>query len=210
MWIRASTVFAGALLVAALAAGCAYHPAKPRRPDPPEDEDARPSLRPTTEATSRPAVRVSAMQVQTLPPATYFYVPARTTFQDIQRPIEQAMSQLGRAAADGKVTFAGPPTFVYRGATAELNRPFDLEVGFPVAEGTRPFGPFKVKELRPFRCATVVYTGPVALIDKAYDQLIPATEAAGLRATDEARETYLRWDGPDSPDNQTLVAVGVK
>lgn len=189
--------------------GCAYHP-KPRRPDPPEEADARPSLRPTTGPSSRPAIHVSAMQVQTLPAQAYFYVPTRTTFQDIQQPIERAMGQLGRAAAEGKVAFAGPPTFVYRGATAELNRSFELEVGFPVAEGTKAFGPFKVRELRPFRCAAVVYTGPVSLIDKAYDRLIADMERAGLEAADETRETYWKWDGPDSPEDQIQVAVGVK
>jgi effector-binding domain-containing protein len=189
--------------------GCAYHP-KPHRPEPSDEAATRPSLRPTTDATSRPAIHVTAMQVQTLPAQTYFYVPARTTFQEIQQPIGQAMGELGRAAADGKVAFTGPPTFVYRGATPELNRAFDLEVGFPVAEGTKPFGPFKVRAMGPFRCATVVYTGPVSLIDKAYDQLIPAMDRAGLQPTDETRETYWKWGGPDAADNQTLVAVGVR
>ena len=76
--------------------------------------------------------------------------------------------------------------------------------------GTRPFGRFKVRPLAALRCASVTYTGPVPTIDKAYDRLIPAVQGAGLITTDETRELYLNWEGPDSPNDQVLVAIGLR
>ena len=64
--------------------------------------------------------------------------------------------------------------------------------------------------LAAFRCASVTYTGPVTTIDKAYDRLIPAIQRAGLITTDETRELYLNWEGPDSPTDEVLVAIGLR
>ena len=196
-----------ALCAAVLAAGCA---SRPRRVRPPTVPATRPSLRDTTRPTSRPAVHVSDVQVQPLPEQTYFYVRTRTTFENVEQAVDGALAALAQAAADGRVAFAGPPTFVYLGATAELKRPFTLDVGFPVAAGARPFGRFRVRTLPPLRAATVTYTGPASLIDKAYDRLVPAMEAAGHQPADETREVYLEWDGPESERNRALVGIGLR
>jgi hypothetical protein len=34
-------------------------------------------------------------------------------------------------------------------------------------------------------------------------------QAAGLQATDEAREVYHQWYAPGSPANEILVGIGV-
>jgi effector-binding domain-containing protein len=85
-----------------------------------------------------------------------------------------------------------------------------VEIGFAVADGTRPFGRFQLRRLAAFRCAAVTLNGPGSLIDKAYDKLDPAVDAAGLRRTDEVREVYMNWQGPDFPNDQILVGIGVK
>jgi effector-binding domain-containing protein len=208
---RAPAAWASALLILSPLA-CAPKP-RPRHPTtnpftrPPT---TRPATDPATLAGSRPASSVSDMQVRTLPAQTFLYARTRTTYSDLQRPVEQIMAELGQAAGDGRFQPAGPVTFVYLGAKQELSKAFDLEIGFPVPAGTRPFGRFKVRTLPAFRCASVTYTGPVTTIDKAYDRLIPAIQKAGLITTDETREIYLNWEGPDSPNDQVLVAMGLK
>jgi effector-binding domain-containing protein len=172
--------------------------------------DPRPTTSAATLAASRPASSVTELEVQTLPAQTFLYAHTHTTYSDMQRPVEQIMSELGQAAADGRFQPAGPVTFVYFGAKQELSKAFDLEIGFPVPPGTRPFGRFKVRPLAAFRCASVTYSGPVTTIDKAYDRLIPAMQRAGLITTDETRELYLNWEGPDSPNDQVVVAIGLR
>jgi effector-binding domain-containing protein len=209
---RALAAWASALLILSPLA-CAPKP-RPRHPAT-NPFTRRPASRPAatepaTLASSRPASSVSDMQVQTLPAQTFLYARTRTTYSDLQRPVEQIMAELGQAAADGRFQPAGPVTFVYLGAKQELSKAFDLEIGFPVTPGTRPFGRFKVRTLPAFHCASVTYTGPVTTIDKAYDRLIPAVQQAGLITTDETREIYLNWEGPDSPNDQVLVAIGLR
>jgi len=169
-----------------------------------------PTSRPASLPSSRPAVSVSEMTVQTLPSLTFFFESTRTTPLDLQRTIDRVTADLAQVANDGKVTYSGPCVFVFRGRTAELRRPFTLEIGFPVPEGTRQFGRFQIRKLAAFHCAAVTFIGPGSSIDKAYDKLDPAVDAAGLRRTDEVREVYLSWEGPDFPGDQVLVGVGVK
>ena len=208
----APRLFLVIVATSALLWGCTQNP-KPRPP--------RIARRPTTQSidwpstfpTTGPAVRtdfyVSEMRSESLEPRTYFYVRETVTFQTLPRKVGQALAELQAASDEGRVRFEGPRVLRYLGATQELNKPFELEVGFPVAPGTAPFGKFKVRhETEPFRCAAVTFRGPMTLIDKAYDKLIPAMQAAGLAATDEAREVYLRWDGPSAPTNEVLVGVG--
>ena len=168
------------------------------------------SSRPASLPSSRPSVSVSQMSVQTLPELNFFYESTRTTPLYLQQTIDRVTADLASVANDGKVVFTGPCLFVFRGRSNELRRPFTAEIGFAVADGPRPFGRFQVRKLAAFHCAAVTLTGPGALIDKAYDKLDPAIDAAGLRRTDEIREVYMNWEGPDSPDDQVLVGIGVK
>jgi hypothetical protein len=195
-------------------AGCTSNP-RPRPPRPP----ARPSTRPvewpttfpTTRAASRPSFQVSEMRIESLEPRTWFYVRETVLFQTLHPTIDKAMADLSAAAAEGRVRFDGPPVLRYLGLTPDLRKPFVVEVGFPVAPETNAFGRFKVRrDAEPFRCAAVTFAGSPALIDKAYDKLIPAMEARRLVSTEEAREVYLRWQGLDAPDNEVLVAIGIR
>jgi effector-binding domain-containing protein len=209
----APRLFLAIAATSALLWGCTQNP-KPRPPRTARRPTTRtidwPSTFPTTGPAVRTDFRVSDMRVESLEPRTYFYVHETATFQTLPRKVGEALAELGSAEAEGRVRFDGPRVMRYLGATQELNKPFELEVGFPVAAGTEPFGKFKVRrETEPFRCATVTFRGPVTLIDKAYDKLIPAMQAAGVQATDEAREVYSRWDGPGAPTNEVLVGIGV-
>jgi effector-binding domain-containing protein len=206
--------FVAVAVVSALLWGCTQNP-KPRPPRTGRRPTTRtidwPATFPSTGPAMRTDFRVSEMRIDSLEPRTYFFVRETVTFQTLQRAVGQALADLQSAAEEGRVRFEGPRVLRYQGATQELNKPFVLEVGFPVAPGTEAFDRFDVRqEAGPFRCAAVTFTGPVSLIDKAYDKLVPAMHAAGLQASDEAREVYVRWDGPGAPTNQVLVAIGVK
>jgi hypothetical protein len=187
-------------------AGCAAHRHKRLLLSPWTPLTSRPVSRPA----SRASISVSGLTVQTLPEQSFFFESSRTNALDLQRTIDRLTADLARAANDGSVTFSGPCVFVFMGKSTELRKLFTVEIGFAVPDGTRPFGRFQVRRLPAFHCAAVTLAGPGALIDKAYDVLDPAVDAAGLRRTDEIREIYLNWNGPDSPDDQIMVGIGVK
>jgi effector-binding domain-containing protein len=164
----------------------------------------------STLASSRPSASVSEMTIQTLPEQNFFFESAKTTPLDLQQTIDRVTADLAGAANDGDVKYSGPSVFVFRGRSTELRRPFTVDIGFAVSDGTHPFGRFQMRQLAAFRCAAVTFKGPGSLIDKAYDTLDPAVDSAHLRRTDEIREVYLNWEGPDSPNDQVLVGIGVK
>ena len=61
-----------------------------------------------------------------------------------------------------------------------------------------------------FKCATILYTGPVNEQSKAYEKLIPAITAAGLKPTGEEREMCLYWEGLESSNNVFIMMIGIK
>ena len=152
---------------------------------------------------------VGPMHVQTLPPITYLYGTARTTFADIDQPVNRFLPALQKSADDGQIKLAGPPLFIYHDVR-EPNQPFTLDVGFPVAPDTRPPAQFQLRQTREFRCATRLFTGPMSRIDRAYEKLGPGVTAAGYAPTGETRELYLYWEKPESPNNVIQLQMGIR
>src|SRR5829696_5718994 len=131
----APRLFLVIVATAALLWGCAQNP-KPRPPRIARRPTTRAIDWPSTFPTTGPAVRtdfyVSEMRAESLEPRTYLYVRETVTFQTLPRKVGQALAELQAAADEGRVRFEGPRVLRYLGATQELNKPFELEVGFPV------------------------------------------------------------------------------
>lgn len=165
--------------------GCATHPRNSSSNSSPS------STRPATQSD----YSITDMRIQELPAVPYFYLSIRTTMRDIGPAVERLMDKLQSVAQQGRVSFAGPAIFVYRGMTEETDEPFDLEVGYAVRPGVRPFEDFRVRTLERFHCATTIYNGPIESIGKGYDKLIGQMIDAHLSPGQESRELYLLWEG---------------
>jgi predicted transcriptional regulator YdeE len=159
---------------------------------------------------AKPEFLVGEMRIQRLPGPTYLHAETETTLAKIGQVAGETIPALLKALAEGNVRLPGPMINVYRGATGEMDTPFKLCIGFAVAEGTKPVGVYKVKKLDDFRCATVLFSGPMAKIGEAYGKLFPALTAAGHTPTGETREYYLYWESDKSPNNILLIQAGIK
>ena len=84
----------------------------------------------------------------------------------------------------------------------------DVKARLSVLDGTEAQGDFKVRRLEPFKCATVLYGGPISSIPKAYEKVFGGL--GGATPTGETREYYFHFEGVESPNNVQLVAVGLK
>jgi hypothetical protein len=149
---------------------------------------------------------VSAVRHQTLKGFTYFYKSTDTDFAGIKEVVEKIIPELHKAIADGKVEVRGSIVFIYHGITPDPKAKFKLEIGMPVAEGAQPAGDFKVRDVPEYHCVSVLYTGPLAGISSAFEKLAPVAP----NATDEAREMYLYFESPESPNNVVHVSMGAK
>jgi hypothetical protein len=179
--------------------------------------DAFPLTKPVLPPLTVPSHRVSPPTEQTLAgePAVA-YLARRPTPRTAQSVIADATADLlADPAVRGGV--AGPVVLVYRGATTDLDRPFDLEIGVVVRPDVKPTGKgVAVHPLPPLRALAVTFDGPASALDKGYDRLLPEVRARGLRPTGEVREVYARWQDvlPDETDDlsdvDVLIAVGVE
>jgi len=151
------------------------------------------------------------MRLQDVKGCTFFYSATETTIPQLSNVIPPMMEGMYSAMKENQISPANAPVFVYQGITQDPSKPFQLEVGMPVQpDGAKAVGDFKVRELPTFHCATVIFSGPLARIPQAYQQLFGELFQAGLQPTGETREMFLYWEGPESPNNIELIMAGVK
>jgi effector-binding domain-containing protein len=205
-----------ATLLASIAfalAGCSSH--RQHAAEPPATRPATstsPVSRPIVPPLSQPSYHLSEVTEQTLPAyANFASVTTRTTFKDLKAAIDAAMTELTGASGRNALQFIGAPIFIYRGASGtELDKPFSLEIGFPVAPGGKAEGKIVIKPLAEMKSLAISFEGPISAIDKGYSELFPAVGKRKARQTGEVREVYNRWEGGDSLHNQILIAVGIE
>src|SRR5262249_40442375 len=121
---------------------------------------------------------ISKMRIQQFTPHTYIFAETQTTLQEIGPVVMQIIPKFMETIKDGKVDINGPMVFVYQGVVIDQSKPFNLQVGMLVADGTKDVGDYHVRQLDQFRCATVLYSGAVANIGQAYQQLFTDLFAA--------------------------------
>lgn len=149
--------------------------------------------------------------VQTIAPVNFACLTRQTTFANITQTISQALPILTKAAQDGTIKIDGPVIFTYKGVDmADPNKPFTLEIGFKAMEGSKETADLKIKTLPQFKCATILFTGPVKDVGRAYEKLIPAITQAGHKMTGESREFYLYWESAESRNNVVQIQVGIE
>ena len=171
--------------------------------------------KPATGAPVKPSgVTIGEMRIQTIPAMTYLCTPAETTFAKMGDPVVAAFDKIFSAAAEAKLLIARPTMLVYQGNPHFTpDNPFKMEIGIIVAEDTKlPDAAeyLKVRKTEAFKCATILYTGPVDQQGQAYQKLIPALTAAGHTPTGEEREMCLYWEGPESSNNVFIMQIGIK
>ena len=108
-----------------------------------------------------------ALIVQEMKAINYLFATRETTLNEVVQPITEIMEKLEHAIRRGDVPVGGPALFIYHGAAPDPTKKFTIEIGFPVEEGAKAFDEFKVKQVEPFRCATVLFSGPMSQIGQA-------------------------------------------
>lgn len=157
------------------------------------------------------APAIGELIIQTIPPKHYVFGSLDTDFKSMGEPVGKTLTVLGEGAKEKKLALYGPVLHYYYGAPHRTpDKPFKMETGFFVPEGTEAVGLLKVRELPKFKCASILYVGSATRIGDAWQELYRSLRAKGLTPTDEERELYLYWEGVDSPNNIVQVQVGVK
>jgi len=166
------------------------------RPAGQNDADAKPGVGP--------------MRVEHLKGFSYIYVSRQATLKTIGQVFSVEVPKLLAALKTGEIQLRGGLIAVYHGMTADRNQKFDVDIGFPVDEGAMAPEGYQLVPLNAADCATVLFSGHMAEIGQAYQQLYSRLYARGLQPAPETREYYLYVEDYDSPNNVVLVAVVLK
>lgn len=114
--------------------------------------------------------------------------------------LSRALGAVARALEEQGLQPVGPPVAKYYGPATE---PFDVEVGFPVAQAPQPSGSVIAGALPGGRIAETTHVGRYEELGDAYAALRKLLAAQGLTPGLVAWEVYVD-DPMSNPDPSTL------
>jgi predicted transcriptional regulator YdeE len=174
-------------------------PAKPEKPNDPPNDPA-----------DMPEFVITELRVQDFPAVSYLFTQQETTIGELAQVIPAMMQKLEEALDGGEVKATAAPLFIYEGTTADMSKPFQLLVGFPVRDGTKAPDGLQIKQLEPYHCATAIYSGSMEHVGQAYQKVFTDLFAVGLKPVGGSREMHLYFESLESPNNIFQIQVAVQ
>lgn len=151
----------------------------------------------------------SPARVGTAPEITLLETTYETTFAEMDK-VGGEIDGLLQAVKEGGIDADGYIIFVYKGVQQDMTKPFKLTIGIPVPKDTKPTGKFEVTTLPAFKNVSTLYNGSLTNLPSAYKKHYGEVVGGGHMPTDEARELYLYWEGPQSNNNVVWIQAGVQ
>ena len=150
---------------------------------------------------------IGEMRVATLAPIRFVYTEVETSFATLPKDVGPVIRQFQAAVANtpraGTSIFRYPPI-------KDMSAKFTLEIGIPVPPGTPAPAGLKVVDLPAFKCATLLYTGPVMGIKEGFSALFQSMGEEGLKPAGECREAYLYFETPESDNDITQIQMAIQ
>ena len=150
-----------------------------------------------------PTFTLSPMRIADLKATSFLYKAVHGTYQEA-----------GPAAADviknvhaKNITVAGGLVFVFKDPTPDPTQPVSMEIGVPVAPGTKAPDGYAVGELESLHSATAVFTGNISDLGPAIVKLLAAVKQSGNTAAGPVRERFLYWEDETSDNNVVLIEI---
>ena len=158
---------------------------------------------------------VSPARVQTVPAFRYFFFRTETPGAEIGTAFGQLLPQVfaakDAAARDAvPMETTGPLVTIYR-YLDDARETATLEIGFPVKAGTPASHGAEVRDVPPFRCASLIYWGDIPHIEQVgYRALEDAVTQSGLHGSPEYCEWHHYVEDDLSPNNVFVLQRGVQ
>lgn len=143
------------------------------------------------------------MNIHTTEAMTALQRKVRMTIPQIGEQAAQAYESMRAEAQARQLVVNGPSIFVARSMPQDAHTEFELTFCLPVKGNDLPILPA-------FCCACFIFEGPLdRLFTHGYQTLLRSIEDAGLTPSDESREVYHEWYGPESDKNRIEIQIGV-
>ncbi len=130
--------------------------------------------------------------IVTIPPQTVLGIRKKGHY----RQIAELLPEIAIYAMENNIAITGPPVFMCHERSkeaamkADQEGSADIEIGFPVAQGTRPGPGMKVYTLPGGRMARIIHLGPYEACEPTYLKLYARIGERGMKITGPIREIY--------------------
>ena len=123
----------------------------------------------------------------------------------------ETFASVGRKATDLRLGQNGPIFLTFFGYKGDPSQSFTLEADFPYFTKNEQYqGPFAYGAAAKFKCACVIYQGPLAGSAAAWEKLVQDARNAGYHLTDESREVFLNWEDAESKNGVIELQLGIE
>ncbi len=157
-----------------------------------------------------PESSLTPIRIKEIPEKQFFCLKKELLMAEVQAFAAEKFQELVRKATQLRLGQKGPLVLTISGYQGDPTKTFTAEVDFPYAEQNDDYkGAYAYRTAPKFKCASVIYQGPIGGTGESWGKLVQAAIAAGHQPTGESREVFLDFEGPDSKDNIIELQLGI-
>ncbi|MGA3067745.1 MAG: GyrI-like domain-containing protein [Tepidisphaeraceae bacterium] len=140
----------------------------------------------------------------------YLYVERQVTRATIADVGKTEIPKLFQAIGVAHIQTRGPVIFIFPDHPADPNASFNVEMGVGVVGNVVAPNGYELTQLPEADCQTVLYGGPMTMVGRAFEGLMPEGSDGGATPTSEIRIYMLYYEDVESPNDVALVALVMK
>ena len=157
-----------------------------------------------------PEPSLTPMRIKEVPEKQFFCVKKELLITEVQAFAAETFPELVRKATQLRLGQKGPLALTISGYQGDPAKSFTAEVDFPYAEKNDDYkGAYSYRTAPKFKCASMIFQGPVGGTGASWGKLVQAAISAGHQPTGESREVFLDFVGPDSTENIIELQLGI-
>jgi effector-binding domain-containing protein len=149
------------------------------------------------------------MQIKEIKPMNVLFFSEKTTIHEMMKFVRVKANELYRNAIENNLEITGPVYWIYYGMNGQPNTRFILEICIPVHPSGVYSGPFALKKLPVFRCASDSHYGSWQEMAQVYQVLIGDIFQGNHTMIGVTREVYLNMDFVSPENNMTEIQIGI-
>jgi len=151
------------------------------------------------------------MNTKVIPAQKALVKTVRTTLRNIVDGIGNWPDKIMGEASSSGLRIAGAFVYIYKGCDDKIDTEFELQMCLPVVDYSTYQGTLETKVIPEFKCVEKLYVGSMPdLATKGWGAFMGEAALSKPTFTQEGRETYLKWVGFQSQENQVLLQMGIE
>jgi effector-binding domain-containing protein len=150
------------------------------------------------------------MRIKEIPEKQLFCAKKEVKMAEVPAFTAETLPAIVRKATELRLGQNGPLMLTILGYQGDPSQSFTIEVNFPYWTKNDDYeGPYVYRTAPKFKCASLIYQGPISGTSAAWGKLVEAAIGAGHQPVAESRELFLNFENPESPNNVIELQLGI-